>query len=176
MGVWWFIDFYRSTVFWYGQLLISVLDINTHKVNTATLRQHCVSDVFQLLGGLSGFAFTVHTLMTEGLPYSPLLGPWNRLSVGRQRISSDKHPGILAAIWLPVIPAVSWVCCRCCCFQSRCWQIARWMHSSWVWRFPKCNQSTRPSRSSPNGVPNASSPGQNKGEMKDSHLSRQMRK
>lgn len=100
--------------------------------------------VFHRLDDSSGFVFTLHFLMSESLPYSPPLGSWNRPSVGGQRVSSDSNPRTLAVIWLPVIPVVPWVCCHRRCFLSRCWQMARWTHSGWLWRLPEWNQNTGP--------------------------------
>lgn len=158
MSIWWlkrgghhrFLSF--STIFWYGALLISVLVLSAtyryqHAQNTPcqTSAVLCLSfTVFHLPDDSSGFVFTLHFLMSEGLPYSPPLGSWNRPSVGGQRVSSDRNPRALAVIWLPVIPVVPWVCCHRCCFLSRCWQMARWTHSGWLWRFPQWNQNTGP--------------------------------
>lgn len=112
--------------------------------------------------------------MSESFPYSPPLGSCNRPSVGGQRVSSDMNPRTLTVIWLPVISVVPWVCCHRRCFLSRCWQMARWTHSGWLWRFPEWNQNTGPGpllmECQMPAVWGAAR------EMKDSHLSRQMRK
>lgn len=100
--------------------------------------------VFHLLDDSLGFVFTLYFLMSESLPYSSPFRSWNRPSVGGQRVSSNRNLRTLAVIWLPVIPVVPWVCCHRRYFQSRCWQMARWMHSGWLWRFPEWNQNTGP--------------------------------
>lgn len=100
--------------------------------------------VFYLLDDSLGFVFTRYFLMSESLPYSSPFRSWNRPSVGGQRVSSDRNLRTLVVIWLPVIPVVPWVCCHCRRFQSRCWQMARWTYSGWLWRFPEWNQNTGP--------------------------------
>lgn len=118
---------------------------------------HCVSfSVFHVPGWFIRLCvFALRFLMSESLPYSLPLGSSNRPSVGGQRLSSRRNPRSGAVIWLPVIPAVPWVCCHHRrCSPSRCWQTARWTHSGRLWRFPMWNQNTGPG-AAPNAEPNA---------------------
>ena len=91
----------------------------------------------------SSSIFTFFILISEVLPPPPP-GSLNRPSVGGQRVSSDRHPRTVAVLWSPVIPAVSRVWCHCLGSLSRCWQMARWMHSGNRDAFSEWNHNTGP--------------------------------
>lgn len=153
MSIWWLKrvelkwNFYHTTQCfdmegcWFQWFIQAHADINRRK-HCHTYTVLCLSfTVFRLLDDSSGFVCTLHFLTSESLPYIPPIRSWNRASVGGQRVSSNRNPRSRAVIWLPVIPVpVPWLCCHHSGFESRCWQMARWTHSAWMWRFPEWNQ------------------------------------
>lgn len=160
--MWWVFDdcsmynniyFYLSSQYfdteccWFQYLFFQPqTDINMQKINPAKHRQCSVCHLLYFTSWkIHQALFSPSTSWwVRACLTAPSLGSWNRPSVGGQRVSSDRNPRTRAVIWLPVIPVVPWVCCHCCCFLSRCWQMARWTHSGWLWRFPQWNQNTGP--------------------------------
>lgn len=160
-------------------------DIILHKMNPATLRWYPVCHLlyFTSLDDSPGFLFSpFHFLMSESLPYSPppRASQCNRLGAGGQRVSSDRKARTLAVIpacALGVLPPLLLLLLLSeqVLTDSQVNVQRPTLTPSPAPPSPEWNQKHRP-RAAPNGVPNASSPGCSKAEMKDEHLSQQMRK